>query len=63
MPKQFYELRNEATDPFDKLYYEIMLRFHSYDTFIALGSMSQDLKDIMIECTKKIDFRSANPNN
>ena len=48
--KTFPQLRNEATDPFVKLYYEILGRFHLNDYDQAISAMSADLRVIVEQC-------------
>lgn len=50
MTKTFLQLRNEAENPLEKLYYEILSRFHTHDYDIAINSMSEDLRVIIISC-------------
>ena len=45
-------MRNEAQEPFDKLYYEILSRFHYNDLDAAIDGMSPEIKQIMIDCTE-----------
>ncbi len=53
-PKTFLQLRNEATAPFVKLYYEILSRFHLNDYDQAIGAMSADLRVIIEQCQKQM---------
>lgn len=48
--KTFASLRNEASNPLVKLYYEVLNRFHPHDYDAAINAMSGDLRSIIEAC-------------
>lgn len=52
--KHFCEYRNEATDPFVQLFYDILSRYHTHDYDIAISGMSDGLRDIIMACNEKL---------
>ena len=48
--KTFASLRNEASNPLVKLYYEVLNRFHPHDYDAAINAMSDDLREIIEAC-------------
>ena len=55
MKSSFYKLMRETKDPFRKLFYEILSRYHHDDFDLAVSQMSVELKQIIIDCKKEID--------
>ena len=51
----FTRKRDEAVNPFHKLYYEVLDRFHPEETDKAFEVMSETLRTIMTACKKEID--------
>jgi len=48
--KKFASLRDEASAPLVKLYYEVLNRFHPHDYDAAINAMSGDLRSIIEAC-------------
>jgi hypothetical protein len=53
--KYFCEYRNEATDPFVQLYYDILSRFHVNDYNKALEGMSDKMRQIIMACSNELN--------
>lgn len=51
----FSKLRSETNDPFLKLYYEILSRFHVNDYDKALEAMNPELRIVIEACTKHME--------
>ena len=60
MKSSFKELMGETKDPFKKLFYEILSRYHHDDFYLAVSEMSAELKQIIINCKKEIDNEKTN---
>lgn len=56
--KYFCEYRNEATDPFVQLYYDILSRFHVNDYNKALEGMSDKMRQIIMACNERLQSQS-----
>jgi len=55
MKSSFYKLMRETKDPFHKLFYEILSRYHRDDFYLAVSGMSAELEQIIMDCKKEID--------
>ena len=55
MENNFQKLMRENKDPFRKLFYEILSRYHRDDFDLAISEMQVGLKQIIIDCKKEID--------
>lgn len=55
--KQFCEYRNETKDPFVKLFYDILSRYHKDDYDIAIAGMSPTLRDIIVACNERLQIQ------
>lgn len=54
MIETFAQKKHKTDNPFHKLYYEILSRFHAWDYEKALDSMSADLRVIIENCTQEM---------
>lgn len=52
----FEELKKNETDPFHKLYYEILGRFHVSDVALSIAEMSPELREIIERCKIKMEW-------
>jgi hypothetical protein len=52
--KQFCEYRNQEQDPFVKLFYDILSRYHTHDYDIAIAGMSDGLRAIIEACNERL---------
>jgi hypothetical protein len=52
---KFIKMRDQSTDPFLKLYFEILSRFHDYDYEKATAAMNEELRVIIDKCTEHMN--------
>ena len=50
--KSFAQKRNETNDPWLKLYYEVLSRYHTHNYDLAIEQMSDPMRVIVEACTK-----------